>query len=133
MVKLRQYIQAHKQDGILNVMKTIFTRCFVIWLGLVVIYASFQILTGGIPLLSWIGLELTALSLLVFFIGHMKSHQLPDRKQTMIYTMLSGLGLVVCMAISYRYEQVAGSVHIWAGATFIAWVVFLRSTRKAQN
>lgn len=126
----------------MNVLKTIFTRCFVIWLGLVVIYASFQIIRGAEPPLSWIGLNLTALSLLPFFFTYLNSNYLRgnnlkgdnlksdssniERKQTLAYTLVSGLGLVICMAISYRYQQAAGMLHIGAGATFIGWVIFVR-------
>ena len=117
----------------MNVLKTIFTRCFILWLGLVVIYALVQILRGGTPLLSWVGLGITALALLPFFISHIKSDSPTNRKQTLIYTLLSGLGLAICMAVSYRYEQAAGIIHIWAGVTFIAWVVYVRFGLKLQT
>lgn len=116
----------------MTVLKTIFTRCFVIWLGMVVFYASLQILRGAQPLLSWIGLDLCAFSLLVFFISHFKSDLPANRKQTLLYTLASGLGLVICMSVSYRYQQAAGIIHIWAGATFIAWVVYLRFCLAAR-
>ena len=110
----------------MNVLKTIFTRCFAIWVGLVVFYASVQIFRGMQPLLSWVGLNLTALALLPFFINYKKSGTPANRQQTMAYTLVSGLGLVICMAVSYRYHQAAGIIHIWAGATFIGWVVYVR-------
>lgn len=113
---------------ILNVLKTIFTRCLVIWLGLLGIYASVQVVRGAEPLLSWIGLALTALSLLPFFFVYLNNKTTVTRRQQSFgYTMISGLGLVICMAVSYRYQQAAGIIHIWAGITFIGWVVFVRA------
>src|SRR5690606_8561253 len=118
---------------ILNVLKTIFTRSFIFWLGLVAIYASVQIFRGMAPLFSWIGLELTALSLIPFFINYLrnsssaeKSASPINRVQILAYTLMSGFGLVICMAMSFRYQQAAGIIHIWAGVTFIGWVVFVR-------
>jgi len=93
---------------------------------LVVLYASVQIFRGMDPLLSWVGLNLTALSLLPFFIQYLKNDSPVNRKQILAYTLVSGLGLVICMAVSYRYQQAAGIIHIWAGATFIGWVGFVR-------
>ena len=95
-----------------------------------VIYASIQIFRGTEPLLSWVGLNLTALSLIPFFIDYRKNGIPANSKQTMVYTMVSGLGLVICMAVSYRYNEAAGIIHIWAGATFIGWVVFVRFCLK---
>jgi len=115
-----------KGTHILNVLKTIFTRCFVIWLGLVALYASVQIFRGIDPSLSWIGLDLTALSLLLFFISYLKNDAPVNRNHILVYTLISGLGLVICMAVSYRYQQAAGIIHIWAGATFIGWVGIVR-------
>ena len=111
---------------ILNVLKTIFTRCFVFWLGLVVIYASIQIFRGAEPLLSWIGLDLTALALIPFFVDHFRNKAPVHRRQTLAYSLASGFGLVICITMSYRYQQAAGIIHIWAGVTFIAWVGFVR-------
>lgn len=117
----------------MNVLKTIFTRSFVFWLGLVAIYACVQIFRAMDPLLAWVGLELTALPLIPFFINHMRNDSptkqggpSANRAQILTYTLISGLGLAICMAVSFRYHQAAGIIHIWAGATFIAWVIFVR-------
>lgn len=91
-----------------------------------VIYASVQIFRGIEPLLSWIGLELTALSLIPFFVSYQQDTSRVSRARVLAYTLVSGLGLAICMTISYRYQQVAGITHILAGATFIAWVGFMR-------
>ena len=109
----------------MNLLKSVFISAFISWLAVVSIYAFTQVLRGTEPLLSWLGLALSAFAPLVFFIKIFlfKSPRTP--RHPIEYSILSGLGLAVTMAMSYRHEQAAGAIHIWAGVTVIAWLVYL--------
>jgi hypothetical protein len=111
----------------LTALKPLLNRGYFFWLGIVIVYSSVQIFRGVEPLLSWLGLCLTALPLMVFFVAYFKNPGLVTRGKSMLYTLVSGLGLVICMAVSYRYDDAAGIVHIWAGLTFVGWVLFVRT------
>jgi len=110
----------------LNLLKSIFISAFVSWLAAVSIYAITELVRGTEPLLGWLGLALSAFAPLVFFIKALlfKSPRTP--RHPLEYTLLSGLGLVGTIAISHRYGPAAGIIHIWAGITFISWIVYLR-------
>jgi hypothetical protein len=107
-------------------LKPVLIRGFFFWLCLVVVYASVQIFRGTGPVLSWMGLSLSALPLLVFFAGYLRNPGTVAKGKTLGFTLVSGLGLVICMAVSYRYEKAAGIIHLWAGLTFVGWVLLVR-------
>jgi peroxiredoxin len=110
----------------LNLLKSIFISAFVTWLAMVSVYAFIQSVRGAEPLLSWLGLALTAFPPLVFFLRAFlfKSPRTP--RHPVEYSILSGLGLALCMAMSFRYERATGLIHLWSGFTLIAWLVYLR-------
>jgi peroxiredoxin len=110
----------------LNLLKSVFISAFVTWLAVVSVYAITQLIRGTEPLLAWLGLALAAFAPLVFFMKAMlfKSPRTP--RHPFEYTILSGLGLAGAIAISNRYGPAAGAIHIWAGVTFISWIVYLR-------
>lgn len=110
----------------MNLLKSVFISAFISWLAVVSIYSFTQAVRGTEPLLSWLGLALSAFAPLVFFIKAFlfKSPRTP--RHPIEYSILSGLGLAVTLAMSYRYEQAAGIIHIWAGITLVAWLVYLR-------
>lgn len=110
--------------------RSVLIRGFFIWVCAVIIYSAVQTFRGMEPLLSWIGLDLTALPLIVFFASYFRDANAAAISNTLGYTLVSGLGLVICMAVSYRYGEAAGIIHIWAGLTFVAWVLFLRAGLK---
>jgi len=110
----------------LNLLKSVFISAFVTWLTLVSLYAFTQSIRGTVPLLAWLGLTLAAFAPLAFF-GKaflFKSPRTP--RHPVGYSILSGLGLVMTMAMSYRYGQAAGAIHIWAGITLLGWLAYLR-------
>lgn len=110
----------------LNLLKSLYISTFVTWLTLVSIYAFIQIARGAEPLLSWAGLALAAFAPLSFFLKAFlfKSPRTP--RHPVGYSALSGLGLVMTIAISSRYGQAAGVIHVWAGITLLAWLIYLR-------
>ena len=110
----------------MNLLKSIFISGFVTWLAVVSVYAIAQLVRGAEPLLSWLGLALAAFSPLVFFIKAFAFKSPRTPRHPIEYSVLSGLGLVVTMAMSFRYGQAAGAIHVWAGITLLAWLVYLR-------
>jgi peroxiredoxin len=110
----------------LNLLKSIFISAFVSWLAFVSVYAITQVFMGAEPLLSWLGLALSAFGPLVFFIKAFLFKSPRTSRHPLEYSILSGLGLVITMAMSYRYGQAAGDIHVWAGFTLLAWLAYLR-------
>jgi len=110
----------------LNLLRSIFISAFTSWLTLVTIYAFTQLARGSEPLLSWLGLALTAFVLLVFFIKAFIAKSARTPRHPVEYSILSGAGLALTLAMSYRYGDAAGSIHIWAGITLLAWLAYLR-------
>ena len=110
----------------MNLLKSLYISTFITWLSLVSVYALIQIARGTEPLLSWAGLALAAFAPLAFFIKAFlfKSPRTP--RHPLEYSILSGLGLVMTIALSSRYGQAAGAIHVWAGITLLAWLIYLR-------
>jgi peroxiredoxin len=110
----------------LNLLKSVFISTFILWLTMVSLHALTQVLRGTEPLLSWLGLALSAVAPLAFFIKVFlfKSPRTP--RHPIEYSILSGLGLVITMAMSFRYGQAAGAIHVWAGFSLLGWLVYLR-------
>ena len=110
----------------MNLLKSLYISTFITWLSLVSVYALIQIARGAEPLLSWVGLALAAFAPLAFFLKAFlfKSPRTP--RHPLEYSVLSGLGLVMTIAISSRYGQAAGVIHVWAGITLLAWLIYLR-------
>ncbi len=109
----------------MNLLKSIFISGFVTWLTLVTIYAVVELARGMEPMLSWLGLALTAFAPLVFFIKAFVAKSARTPRHPVEYSILSGAGLALTMAMSYRYGEAAGIVHIWAFITLLAWLAYL--------
>ena len=121
----------------MNLLKSVFISTFITWLAVIGVSAVTQLARGTEPLLSWVGLALASLSPLALFIKAYLSRSPRTPRHPVEYSVLSGLGLALTMAASYRYGEAAGSIHIWAGITMLAWLVYLRwysvfGTRDAQ-
>ena len=110
----------------MNLLKSIFISAFVSWLALVCLYSFTQIIRGMEPLISWLGLALSAFAPLVFFIKAFLFRSPRTPRHPVGFSILSGLGLVLTMAMSFRHGQAAGALHVWAGFTLLAWLVYLR-------
>ena len=119
----------------MNLLKSIFISSFVSWLAVVTIYAFTQLVRGAEPLLSWLGLALAAFAPLVFFIKAFLFQSARTPRHPVEFSILSGAGLAITMAISYRYGDAAGSMHIWAFITLLLWLIYLRwySVFKDRN
>ena len=110
----------------MNLLKSLYISTFVLWLTLVSVYAAVQIARGAEPLLSWVGLALAAFAPLAFFIKAFLFKLPRTPRHPLEYSILGGLGLVMTLAISSRYGQAAGAIHVWAGTTLLAWLIYLR-------
>ena len=110
----------------MNLLKSVFISFFSTWLVVVSVYAITQLVRGMEPLLGWLGLAMTAFAPLIFFIKAILLKSARTPRHPLEYTMISGLGLAGALAISHRYGAAAGSIHIWAGVTFLGWIVYLR-------
>jgi len=110
----------------LNLLKSVFISGIVTWLAAVSLYALYQLVQGADPLLSWLGLALSAASPLSFFIKAFVAKTPRTQRHPVEYSVLGGLGLGITMAMSYRYGHAAGLIHVWAAVTLILWMVYLR-------
>ncbi len=110
----------------MNLLKSLFISGFISWLTLVTIYAFTQLARGTEPLLSWLGLALTAFAPLAFFIKAFLFKSARTPRHPVEFSILSAVGLAVTMAMSYRYGGTAGPVHVWAFITLLGWLVYLR-------
>ena len=110
----------------MNLLKSVFISVFFTWLALVSLYAFTQLLKGAEPLLAWLGLALTGFAPLAFFLKAFlfKSPRTP--RHPVEYSIVSGLGLAMTMAMSFRYGEATGAIHVWAGITLLGWFVYLR-------
>jgi len=110
----------------LNLLKSIFISSFVPWLAFVTIYSFIQLARGTEPLLSWLGLALAAFAPLAFFVKAFLFKSARTPRHPVEYSILSGAGLAMTMAMSYRYGDAAGIMHIWAFITLLLWLIYLR-------
>ena len=125
----------HMQCTIMNLLKSVFISVFISWLTIVSLYSIAQLAMGSEPLLSWLGLALAASSPLAFFIKAFLAKSPRTSRHPVEYSILSGLGLALTMAISFRYGESAGNNHIWAGVTLLGWLGYIRwySVFKGRN
>lgn len=110
----------------MNLLKSVFISGFITWLTIVSLYALTQLVRGMDPMISWLGLAMCALSPLSFFINAFLFRSPRNARHPVEFTLLSALGLVLTLAMSYRFDRAAGVIHIWAGLTVIFWLAYLR-------
>jgi len=110
----------------LNLPKTVFTIVFIAWLTLLSVYGLIQLARGMEPMLSWLGLVLSAVAPLLFFTRELLIKTPRTFRHPLGYSVLCGLGLATTMAMSFRHGPAAGLLHVWAGITLIGWMAYLR-------
>ena len=110
----------------MNLLKSIFISCFVSWLALVSIYSIIQLSKATDPLLSWFGLALAAGAPLVFFIKAFMFKSARTPRHPVGFSIVGGMGLAICLALSWRFGQAAGIIHVWAGITLLGWLLYIR-------
>ncbi|MGA9575788.1 MAG: hypothetical protein WBS20_17740, partial [Lysobacterales bacterium] len=97
------------------------------------LYALVEMVRGMEPMLSWLGLALTALGPLLFFARAFLFKSPMTSGSSAGYSMLCGLGVAMTMTMSFRYGPVAGIVHVWAGITLMGWLAYLRWFSNLQE
>jgi apolipoprotein N-acyltransferase len=96
------------------------------WLAAMTAFALLRLATFTSPLFSWLGLLLAAAApLSMLALQATKTSRRPS-PHPLAFTTVSGLGVAICMALSFRHGPAAGSAHLYAGASLILWVAFLR-------
>jgi len=110
----------------LSLPKPVITAALAAWLSLACAYGIVQSVRDTGPLVSWLGLVLCASGPLLFLLGSRLSAVQRTRRSAFAYSVVCGLGLALTLAMSYRYGPAAGSAHVWAGITLLAWLVYLR-------
>lgn len=123
---IRLFSHVTREFTTLNLLKSLYNVVFIAWLAVLGVYALVQFTGGTPPLLSWLGLALSAFGPLAFIA---MSHLLkPPRAPgpAIAYSIVCGLGLAMAMAMSHRHGPAAGFTHVWAGLTLIGWLIWLR-------
>lgn len=110
----------------LNLPKPVFTVLLAAWLSVAGLYGLLQAGRGTAPLLSWLGLVLCVSGPSLFLVRARLFSSPQTRSTAFGYSVICALGLALTLAMSYRYGPVAGHAHILAGATLLAWLVYLR-------
>jgi hypothetical protein len=110
----------------MKLLKSLFLGVYVTWLAVVGLYALALLVTGTEAMLSWAGVALAALPLLLYLVIALARRQPRAKRHPVGYSVASGLGLVITMITSYRFGDAAGDLHLLAGITVIGWVLYLR-------
>ena len=110
----------------MNFLKSAYISAFVFYLLCVSAYAITQLIRGTDPVLSWLGMALAAMGPLAFFAWVFIRKPARTVQHPLGYTIISGLGLAVTMAMSWRHGDAAGIIHIWSGLALVSWIVYLR-------
>ena len=110
----------------MKLMKTLFISAFIAWLAAVGLYALAMVAAGNEAMLSWAGVALAALPLLLYLVIAMLRRQPRAERHPVGYSVASGLGLVITMIASYRFGDAAGDLHLLAGISLIGWLLYLR-------
>ena len=107
-------------------LKSVFISGFIMYLALSSLYALAQVVRGMDPILGWLGMALAALGPLAYFTWIMLARPARTPRLPLDCTLVSGLGLAISMAMAWKHGPAAGLIHVWAGAAFIGWFVYLR-------
>ena len=110
----------------MNLLKSVFISIFIGWLSVISLNSLIRLASGAEPLLSWLGLALCTVSPLAFFIKAFLAKTPRTRRHPVEFSVLSGLGLGITMAMSFRYGEAAGNLHVFAGIAMLGWLVYLR-------
>ena len=90
------------------------------------VYSLLEVIRRVPPTGLWAGVLLAAGAPALFFIWLFVAKPSSTPRHPMAVTLLSGLGVAVSMAISWRYPGLAGKAFGWAAAAFIGWFIYLR-------
>jgi peroxiredoxin len=114
-------------------LRSVFISAFVAFLYLALGYALVELIRGMSPVGSWAGLAIATAGPAAFFTWVFLYQPARTSRHPLAITIVSGLGLAITMAMSFRYDTAAGIVHFWAGLAFIGWVLFVRWYSPFKN
>jgi peroxiredoxin len=123
---VRVFSHVNREFTTLNLLKSIFINAFVSWLVIISLYGLIQLTRGTEQQMSWLGLTLSGIAPLAFFIKAFVIKVPRTPRHPVEYSILCGLGVVLAMVVSYRHGQAAGYIHVWAGMTLVGWLIYLR-------
>ncbi len=110
----------------MSFLRSVFIAAFPAYLLAVSLYALAQLVRGTEPVLSWLGLALSALGPLSFFGWVLLAKPARTMRHPVETSVVSALGLAIAMAVAWRFGDAAGTVHAWAGLSVFAWLLYLR-------
>ncbi len=110
----------------MNLLRSVFITLFVAYVTVLSILGLVQLLRGAEPVLSWLGLALAALGPLAFFAWIYLAGPARTERHPVEFSVVSGLGLAICLASAWRHGPAAGVAHAWAGLALVGWLVYLR-------
>jgi hypothetical protein len=110
----------------MKLLKALFIGVYMAWLASVGLYALAMVATGNEAMLSWAGVALATLPLLLYLVIALKRRQPRAERHPVGYSVAGGLGLVIAMIASYRFGDAAGDLHLLAGISLIGWLLYLR-------
>jgi hypothetical protein len=116
----------------MNFPKAAFITVFSAATGVIGLYALVQMINVSGPVAAWLGLTLSALTPLACHLSTFVTGPPRAGRPPLIYSVLTGLGLAVTMAMSWRYGPAAGTAHLWAGLSLLLWLVYLRWYRRSR-
>jgi hypothetical protein len=116
----------------MNFIRSAFISLFVLLIMLLSLYAGVQLWRNMTPWMSWLGLLLAATAPLMYLVLERFRANQADGLQPIGFSSVCGLGVAIAMASSWKHGNVAGVVHLWAGACLIAWLVYLKLYRKTS-
>ena len=90
------------------------------------VYSLLEVIRRTPPPGLWAGVLLAAGAPALFFVWLFVAKPSSTPRHPLAVTVLSGLGVAISMAISWRYPHQTGLLYVWAAAAFIGWYVYLR-------
>jgi len=110
----------------MKLFRRVFIFLFVACTFLLSVYGGMQLWHKTTPLISGLGLLLAATPLWIFVLVKGIKPQKPDAAPAFVVSCVCGAGLAITMTSSWKFNDVAGISHLWAGACLLAWVLYLK-------
>jgi len=114
-------------------LRSAFVTVFMAYLVGTFAYTTLQLIRHVEPALSWFGLALASLGPLAFFGWIFAAKPVRTDRHPVGFSVLSGLGLAITMAMSWRHGDAAGIVHIWAAVVLVSWMIYLNWYSPFKN
>jgi len=110
----------------MKIFRSVFIYLFVACSFALSVYAGIQLWYKTTPLISGMGLLLAATPLWIYVLLKGAQPQKHDAAQAFGVSCICASGLAITMTSSWKYNEVAGITHLWAGACLLAWILYLK-------